>query len=111
MIRIDAVWLAVTPMDMRAGTDTALARVVAVAYSGDRDRLRSVQELRCANCILELAHHAKAGLVLAAWCFKWEFKKSGGGATGRSPQGRGRPLHRASVARQAQGICRGAVGN
>ena len=30
MIRIDAVWLATEPMDMRAGTDTALARVVAV---------------------------------------------------------------------------------
>jgi transposase len=30
MIRIDAAWLAVTPMDMRAGTDTALARVVIV---------------------------------------------------------------------------------
>src|SRR6267154_2693319 len=30
MIRVDAVWLAVTPIDMRAGTDTALARVVAV---------------------------------------------------------------------------------
>ena len=30
MIRIDAVWLAVDPMDMRAGTDTALARVVRV---------------------------------------------------------------------------------
>ncbi|RMA59974.1 IS66 Orf2 like protein [Acidovorax sp. 100] len=30
MIRIDAVWLAITPMDMRAGTETALARVVAV---------------------------------------------------------------------------------
>ncbi len=30
MIRIDAVWLAVGPLDMRAGTDTALARVVAV---------------------------------------------------------------------------------
>jgi transposase len=30
MIRIDAAWLATTPMDMRAGTDTALARVVAV---------------------------------------------------------------------------------
>ena len=28
MIRIDAVWLATEPMDMRAGTDTALARVV-----------------------------------------------------------------------------------
>lgn len=30
MIRIDAVWLAVTPIDMRAGTETALAKVVAV---------------------------------------------------------------------------------
>ena len=30
MIRIDAVWLAVEPLDMRAGVDTALARVVSV---------------------------------------------------------------------------------
>ena len=30
MIRIDAVWLATAPLDMRAGTDTALARVVKV---------------------------------------------------------------------------------
>jgi len=30
MIRIDAVWLATEPMDMRAGTETALARVVKV---------------------------------------------------------------------------------
>ena len=30
MIRIDALWLATSPMDMRAGTDTALARVVQV---------------------------------------------------------------------------------
>jgi transposase len=30
LIRIDAVWLAVEPLDMRAGTDTALARVVKV---------------------------------------------------------------------------------
>jgi transposase len=30
MIRIDAVWLAVEPFDMRAGTDTALARVIQV---------------------------------------------------------------------------------
>ena len=28
MIRVEAVWLATEPMDMRAGTDTALARVV-----------------------------------------------------------------------------------
>ena len=30
MIRIDAAWLATQPLDMRAGTDTALAWVVAV---------------------------------------------------------------------------------
>lgn len=30
MIRIDAVWLSTVPLDMRAGTDTALARVVSV---------------------------------------------------------------------------------
>lgn len=30
MIRIEAAWLAVEPMDMRAGTETALARVVRV---------------------------------------------------------------------------------
>ena len=30
MIRIDAAWLATAPLDMRAGTDTALARVIIV---------------------------------------------------------------------------------
>ena len=30
MIRIDTVWLATEPMDMRAGTDIALAHVVKV---------------------------------------------------------------------------------
>lgn len=30
MIRIDAVWLSVEPMDMRAGTEAALGRVVKV---------------------------------------------------------------------------------
>ena len=30
MIRIEAAWLATAPLDMRAGTDTALARVVNV---------------------------------------------------------------------------------
>lgn len=30
MIRIDQIWLATEPMDMRAGPDTALARVVQV---------------------------------------------------------------------------------
>ena len=30
MIRVDTVWLATEPLDMRAGADTALARVVKV---------------------------------------------------------------------------------
>ncbi|WP_278484532.1 IS66 family insertion sequence element accessory protein TnpB [Achromobacter insolitus] len=30
VIRFDAIWLATEPLDMRAGTETALARVVAV---------------------------------------------------------------------------------
>lgn len=30
MIRIDAIWLATEPMDMRSGTEKALARVVTV---------------------------------------------------------------------------------
>ena len=30
VIRIDEVWLAVDPLDMRAGFDTALARVITV---------------------------------------------------------------------------------
>lgn len=30
MIRIDAIWLATDPLDMRAGTDSVLARVVKV---------------------------------------------------------------------------------
>ncbi|KAA0950619.1 IS66 family insertion sequence hypothetical protein [Pseudomonas sp. GW704-F3] len=30
MIRIDTIWLATEPMDMRAGTDTAMARVISV---------------------------------------------------------------------------------
>lgn len=30
MIRVDAVWMAVEPLDMRAGTEAVLARVVTV---------------------------------------------------------------------------------
>ena len=30
MIRIDTIWLSVQPLDMRAGTDTAMAQVINV---------------------------------------------------------------------------------
>ncbi|VVN82555.1 hypothetical protein PS708_01222 [Pseudomonas fluorescens] len=36
MIRIDTIWLAPEPMDMRAGTETARARVVAVFGAAQR---------------------------------------------------------------------------
>jgi hypothetical protein len=39
MIRIDAVWLAVAPLDMRCGMDSVLARIVAV-FSVRRARTR-----------------------------------------------------------------------
>jgi hypothetical protein len=38
MIRIDAAWLAVEPLDMRAGPDTALARVIRVFGEGGHIR-------------------------------------------------------------------------
>jgi hypothetical protein len=36
VIRVDAVWLAVEPLDMRAGTESALARVVKVVFGAAR---------------------------------------------------------------------------
>lgn len=36
VIRIDQIWLATEPLDMRAGPDTALARVVQVFGSARR---------------------------------------------------------------------------
>ena len=40
MIRIDAAWIAVEPLDMRSGVDTALARVVNVFGTAHSHRLR-----------------------------------------------------------------------
>ena len=58
----------------------------------DRERLRSVQGMHGENCRVGVAHCAKRCLADARnwlfWRSKREFKKSGGGATGRSPQGR-----------------------
>lgn len=57
MIRIDSIWLATAPMDVRAGTDTALARVVAVfgaakphcAYLFANRRANSLEQLSYRN--------------------------------------------------------------
>jgi len=80
----------------------------------DRDRLRSVQELRCANCILGVAHCAKRcpadARIWLFWRFERQFRKSGGGATGRSPQGRGRTLPRASESASGRRLLSGSGG-
>jgi hypothetical protein len=41
VIRVDAAWFAVEPLDMRAGVDTALGRAVNVFGEARARRLRS----------------------------------------------------------------------
>ena len=53
MIRVDVVWLAVAPLDMRCGTETALAKVVAVfgaarPHSGYLFANRRAKRMNCA---------------------------------------------------------------
>ncbi len=47
MIRIDAIWLATEPMDMRAGTETALARCGRRVWCGEAALRLSVRQPPC----------------------------------------------------------------
>jgi transposase len=64
MIRIDAVWLSIVPLDMRAGTDTALARVVGV-FGAAHPHTAYLFANRRANRIKVLVHDG-IGIWLAA---------------------------------------------
>ena len=64
MIRIDAIWLAVEPLDMRAGTETALARVIKV-FGEARAHHAYLFANRRANRIKVLVHDG-FGLWLCA---------------------------------------------
>lgn len=64
MIRIDAAWLATAPLDMRAGTDTALARVVTV-FGAAHPHHAYLFANRRANRIKILVHDG-IGIWLAA---------------------------------------------
>lgn len=64
MIRIDQIWLAVEPMDMRAGAGTALARVVAV-FGAARPHHAYCFANRRANRMKVLVHDG-IGIWLAA---------------------------------------------
>jgi len=64
MIRIDSIWLAVAPLDMRAGTDSALARVVQV-FGAAQPHSAYLFANRRANRIKVLVHDGW-GIWLAA---------------------------------------------
>lgn len=64
MIRIEAIWLAVEPLDMRAGTEAALSRVVRVSGSAKPHHAYLFANRR-ANRIKVLVHDG-IGVCLAA---------------------------------------------
>ena len=64
MIRVDAVWLACEPLDMRAGTESALARVVNV-FGEARPHHAYLFANRRANRMKALVHDG-IGVWLAA---------------------------------------------
>lgn len=64
MIRIEALWLAVEPLDMRAGTEAALARVLTV-FGAARPHHAYLFANRRANRMKVLVHDG-IGVWLAA---------------------------------------------
>ena len=64
VIRIDAAWIAVEPLDMRAGVDTALARVVKV-FGEARSHHAYMFLNRRANLELPLSNRTGRGLRTA----------------------------------------------
>ena len=64
LIGIEAVWLSTAPLDMRAGTDTALARVVSV-FGGARPHHAYLFANKRANRLKVLVHDG-IGIWLAA---------------------------------------------
>lgn len=64
MIRIEAAWLATAALDMRAGTDTALARVVAVFGAAQPHHAYLFANKRASR--LKVLVHDGIGIWLAA---------------------------------------------
>lgn len=64
MIRVDVVWMAVEPLDMRSGTEAALARVVTV-FGAARPHHAYLFANRRANRMKVLVHDS-IGVWLAA---------------------------------------------
>ncbi|BAP88734.1 IS66 Orf2 family protein [Burkholderiales bacterium GJ-E10] len=83
MIRIEAVWLATAPIDMRAGMDTALARVVAV-FGSARPHHAYVFTNRRVNRIKVLVHDGFGLWLCARRLYQGRFVWAGMDGTGRA---------------------------
>ncbi len=93
MIRVDAVWLAVAPLDMRAGTESALTRVVNV-FGAARPHHAYLFANRRANRMKVLVHDG-IGVWLAARRLnqgKFVWPKDGVGTLTLSKRGLKAPL-------------------
>ena len=66
MIRVEAVWLCTEPMDMRAGTDTTLARVVQVFGSARPHHAYAYVFANKRSTRLKVLVHDGIGIWLAA---------------------------------------------
>ena len=64
MIRVDAIWLAVRPLDMRAGSDTLLAQVVSVFGSAQPHHAYLFANRRATR--LKVLVHDGLGIWMAA---------------------------------------------
>jgi transposase len=64
MIKIDAVWMSVEPLDMRAGSESALARVVAVFGAAHPNHAYCFANRRCNR--MKVLVHDGIGVWLAA---------------------------------------------
>jgi transposase len=87
VIRVDAVWLATAPIDMRAGPDTALARVVAV-FGAARPHHAYLFTNRRTNRIKVLVHDGFGLWLCARRLYRGRFVWGDEDGAGRTPLSR-----------------------
>ena len=76
MIRIEAAWFAIEPLDMRAGVDTALARVVSV-FGQARAHHAYLFMNRRANRLKVLVHDGFGLWLIARRLYEGSFIRAG----------------------------------
>lgn len=81
MIRVEAVWLCVEPIDMRAGTDTVLARVIKV-FGAARPHHAYVFANRRSTRLKVLVHDGIGIWLAARRLYQGRFVWPGGGVGG-----------------------------